>query len=87
LKPQTNHHFSEDEEEEDEDEAGLRNISLPDIASVIEEVDEKEKPKFLKVEDSKGEDLSQHFDKNFIVVERVLSTTMIFPIIHPRQAR
>jgi len=41
----------------------------------------------IKVEDSKGEDLTQYFDKNFVAVERVLSATMIFSSVHPRQAK
>jgi len=41
-------------------------------------------PKMLEVFDEKGEDLRQYFDKNYVIVERVLSTTLIFPVVHPR---
>ena len=36
---------------------------------------------------SSGEDLIQYFEKNFVGVERILSTTVVFPVIHPRQAK
>ena len=45
------------------------------------------KPSNIKVEGPNGEDLTQYFDKNFTAVERLLSTTVIFPVIHPRQAK
>ena len=38
----------------------------------------------LRVEGLNGEDIMQYFDKNFTAVERILSTTQIFPVIHPR---
>lgn len=48
---------------------------------------EPPKPNHIAVYDSSGEDLLQYFDKNYSAVERVISTTVMFPVIHPRQAR
>lgn len=48
---------------------------------------EQVKPTFIKVESPDGEDLTQYFDKTYVAVERVLYTTLIFPVIHPRQAK
>jgi hypothetical protein len=62
-------------------------IALADIPIVAEGLEIKEKPKLIEVLDSNGEDLTQYFDKNYIMVERILSTSMIFPVVHPRQAR
>lgn len=48
---------------------------------------EPPKPNFIAVKDPSGEDLLKYFDKNYVAVERVVSTTIIFPVIHPRQAK
>jgi hypothetical protein len=62
-------------------------IALADIPIVADGSELKEKPKLIEVLDSNGEDLTQYFDKNYVMVERILSTSMIFPVVHPRQAR
>ncbi len=97
------HHFSDDEEEEDDNEAMIDvqelNILNDDInAQAISQINpassdaivpnnEPSKPSHLQVIGPDGEDFTQYFDKNFVAVERVLYTTVIFPVIHPRQAR
>lgn len=78
LKPQKTHHFSDDEEEEDEDEDGaIKGIPLPILPMPSDDLVENEEAKVqrIKVEGADGEDLTAHFDKNFVIVERVLSTT------------
>jgi hypothetical protein len=65
----------------------LKAVALADIPILAEGLEVMEKPKLIEVLDSNGEDLTQFFDKNYIMVERILSTSMIFPVVHPRQAR
>jgi hypothetical protein len=62
---------------------------LPILPIVPDFITEVELPKIthIRVEGLDGEDLIQYFDKNFAIIERVLSTTLIFPVIHPRQAK
>lgn len=94
-----NHHFSDDEEEdEDANEAliDVAELNIPPLEDPMA-VDnplgtnaaqlEPPKPNFIAVKGSNGEDLLQYFDKNYAAVERVVSTTIIFPVIHPRQAK
>lgn len=45
---------------------------------------EPPKPTHIAVFSEQGEDLIQYFEKNFVGVERILSTTVVFPVIHPR---
>jgi hypothetical protein len=48
---------------------------------------EPPKPSHLSAIGPNGEDLLQYFEKNYLIVERVISTTVVFPVIHPRQAK
>lgn len=90
-----NHHFSDDDEEEEPIEvlADVDAMDLPlpvplpqgDVGEAA--VVEVKKPQFLSVISPDGEDLTLHFDKTFVGIERILSTTQIFPVIHPRQAK
>jgi hypothetical protein len=48
---------------------------------------EPPKPNYIEVKGPLGEDFLQYFDKNYVAIERVVSTTIIFPVIHPRQAK
>jgi len=78
IRPHKIHHFSDDEEEEEDDEDGaIKGIPLPIIPMPSDEVVENEEVKIqkIKVESPEGEDLTTYFDKNYIIVERVLSTT------------
>ncbi len=90
FRPQKNHHFSDDDEEEEDEEAAIKGIPLPILPVVIEVLPDGNqllKPTFIKVEGPDGEDLTKFFDQTYTAVERVLSTTLIFPVIHPRQAK
>lgn len=62
-------------------------VVLPDLRDPFVDLVPSKPVRYLEVKDEKGEDLTQFFDKNCIVIERILSTTLIFPVIHPRQAR
>lgn len=92
-----NHHFSDDDEEEEPIEvlADVDALELP-LPVPLEQAEgveplaapvEIKRPQFLTVIGPDGEDLTLHFDKTFVGVERILSTTQIFPVIHPRQAK
>lgn len=89
------HHFSDEDEEEENNEA-MADIEALNIQPLLPTMENMgllpadfipEAPKFLAVKGSDGEDLTTYFDKSFVEVERVLSTTHIFPVIHPRQAK
>jgi hypothetical protein len=91
-----NHHFSDDDEEEEENEAmadvEALEIPMPIIPTLAEGEQalvpvEAPKPQFISVIGPNDEDLTQYFDKTFVAVERILSSTQIFPVIHPRQAK
>lgn len=94
-----NHHFSDDEEEdEDANEALIdgAELNIPPLEDpVVQDIPldanaapvEPPKPNYIAVMGPQGEDLLQYFDKNYVAIERVVSTTIIFPVIHPRQAK
>ena len=64
----------------------IQNNALSEAASPegVPQNNEPSKQTHLNVIGPDGEDFTQYFDKNFVAVERVLSTTVIFPVIHPR---
>ena len=78
-----NHHFSDDDEEEEPIEvlADVDALELPlpvladPGAEPLQAPVEIKKPQFLTVIGPDGEDLTLHFDKTFVGVERILSTT------------
>lgn len=90
MKPQKIHHFSDDEEEEEEEEdAAIKGIPLPILPMPSDEVLDSPDalPPRIRVEAPNGEDLTAFFDKNYVAIERILSTTLLFPVIHPTKTK
>lgn len=88
------HHFSDDDEEEEENEAMADIEALANLPPLINEQGDAPqqpvellKPQYLPVEGPNNEDLTEYFDKSYVAIERILYTTLLFPVIHPRQAK